>query len=77
MSCHRVAAGKLREDAYRIVQAHAMRAWESEGNFRASIESDKEVLSYLSIEKINQAFSVDRYLLHVDQIYARVFPVID
>jgi len=68
------AAGMLREQAYRVIQAHAMRAWETEGNFRASVESDKEVLSYLSIEKINQAFSVDRYLLHVDRIFARVFP---
>jgi adenylosuccinate lyase len=64
----------LREQAYRVIQAHAMRAWESEGNFRASVESDKEVLSYLSIEQINKAFSVDRYLVHVDQIFARVFP---
>ena len=29
------AAGMLREDAYRVVQAHAMRAWEEEGDFRA------------------------------------------
>ena len=68
------AAGMLREQAYRVIQSHAMLAWESEGNFRASVESDKQVLSYLSIEKIQKAFSVDRYLLHVDRIFARVFP---
>ena len=68
------AAGMLREQAYRVIQSHAMRAWESEGNFRASVESDKEVLYYLSLEKIQQAFSVDRYLVHVDRIFARVFP---
>jgi adenylosuccinate lyase len=71
------AAGMLREQAYRLIQGHAMRAWESEGNFRASVESDKKVLYYLPIEKIHQAFSVDRYLLHVDRIFARVFPGID
>ena len=71
------AAGMSREQAYRVIQTHAMRAWESGGNFRASIESDKEILSYLSIEKIQKAFSVDRYLVHVDQIFARVFPGID
>ena len=32
------AAGMLREQAYRIVQAHAMKAWEEEGDFRAAIE---------------------------------------
>ncbi|MEO8049735.1 MAG: adenylosuccinate lyase [Acidobacteriota bacterium] len=68
------AAGMLREQAYRVIQGHAMHAWESEGNFRASVESDKEVLYYLPIEKIRKAFSVDRYLLHVDRIFARVFP---
>ena len=69
------AAGMLREQAYRVIQGHAMHAWENEGNFRASVESDKEVLSYLSLEQIQKAFSVGRYLLHVDQIFARVFPV--
>jgi len=68
------AAGMLREQAYKVVQAHAMRAWESDGNFRASVESDKEILSFLSLAQIQQAFSVGRYLLHVDRIFARVFP---
>jgi adenylosuccinate lyase len=68
------AAGMLREQAYRVVQSHAMRAWESDGNFRASIESDKEILSFLSLAQIQEAFSVGRYLVHVDRIFARVFP---
>ena len=68
------AAGMLREQAYKVVQTHAMRAWESGGDFRAAVESDKEILSYLSLGQIQKAFSVDRYLLHVDRIFARVFP---
>jgi adenylosuccinate lyase len=68
------AAGMLREQAYRLVQSHAMQAWETGGDFRAAIESDKEVLSYLSIEKIAEAFSVARHLSHVDAIFRRVFP---
>jgi adenylosuccinate lyase len=68
------AAGMLREQAYRLVQSHAMRAWETEGDFQNAIQQDPEVLSYLSIAKINEAFSLDRYLVHVDQIFARVFP---
>jgi adenylosuccinate lyase len=67
------AAGMLREAAYRLVQGHAMRAWETDGDFRASIVADQQVLSYLSIEKINEAFSTDRHLAHVDQIFSRVF----
>ncbi|MDP9113719.1 MAG: adenylosuccinate lyase [Acidobacteriota bacterium] len=68
------AAGMLREQAYKVVQAHAMGAWEADGNFRASVESDKEILSFLSLEQITQAFSVGRYLVHVDRIFERVFP---
>jgi adenylosuccinate lyase len=67
------SAGMLREDAYRLVQGHAMRAWEFDDDFQAAISQDKQVLSYLSIEKIKGAFSLDRHLAHVDQIFTRVF----
>src|SRR5262249_28216397 len=67
------AAGMLREKAYRLVQAHAMRAWEEEGDFRASIASDPEVRAVLSEEHIAHAFSLDRQLRNVDQIFTRVF----
>jgi adenylosuccinate lyase len=63
----------LRETAYKLVQTHAMRAWEGGGSFRDAISSDKEVLSFLSIEKIQAAFSVDRQLAHVDRIFRQVF----
>src|SRR5580658_556619 len=62
------AAGMLREQAYRVVQGHAMRAWESDGDFRSSVESDKEILSYLSLEQTKRAFSVDRQLANVGRI---------
>ena len=68
------AAGMLREEAYRVVQGHAMKAWESGADFLEAVQNDQEVLSFLSLEKIEQAFSVDRYLVHVDGIFTRVFP---
>jgi adenylosuccinate lyase len=68
------AAGMLREDAYRLVQSHAMRAWETDGNFRASIENDPEIRSYLNPEKILESFSIVRQLANVDLIFERVFP---
>jgi adenylosuccinate lyase len=68
------AAGMLREHAYRIVQAHAMRAWEEEGDFRAAIEADPEIRAALNPEKIAEAFSLERQLRNVDKIFARVFP---
>ena len=67
------AAGMLREKAYRLVQGHAMRAWEEEGDFRAAIEGDPEVRSVLSPEQVAQAFSLERQLRNIDRIFARVF----
>jgi adenylosuccinate lyase len=67
------AAGMLREQAYALVQAHAMEAFEHEADFRAAIESDPEIGKLLTKEKIAEAFSLDRQLRHVDQIFARVF----
>src|SRR5580692_701313 len=65
------AAGMLREHAYKVVQGHAMRAWESEGDFRAAIENYPEVLSYLTLEKLRPAFSLERYLEYVNYIFKR------
>ena len=67
------AAGMLREQAYRLVQGHAMRAWEAEGDFRAAVEADPEIRAVLSPQQIAEAFSLERQLRNVDQIFARVF----
>jgi adenylosuccinate lyase len=67
------AAGMLREQAYRVVQGHAMRAWEEDLDFRAAIESDPEIRAALKPEQIAEAFSLDRQLRNVDKIFERVF----
>ncbi len=67
------AAGMLREQAYRIVQSEAMKAWNEEGDFRAAIEAHPEVRAHLSGEQIARAFSVERQLRNVEAIFARVF----
>src|SRR5215472_17402393 len=59
------AAGMLREEAYRIVQAHAMRAWEQDGDFRAAIERDAEIAKYLTRQQISESFYISRQLANV------------
>ena len=66
-------AGMLREHAYRVVQGHAMRAWEEEGDFRAAIEADPEIRAVLDPRQIAEAFSLERQLRNVDRIFERVF----
>jgi adenylosuccinate lyase len=67
------AKGMRREDAYKIVQEHAMEAWKTEGDFRARIASDPAVRAVLSDKDIGEVFRLERYLVHVDAIFARVF----
>ena len=67
------AAGMLREQAYAIVQRHAMEAWEKDADFRAAIEADPEIAKLVSREKLAETFSLERQLKHVDAIFARVF----
>jgi adenylosuccinate lyase len=65
--------GLQREDAYRIVQGHAMQAWADDGDFRARVEADPEVRATLSAEELAEVFRLERYLGHVDAVFARVF----
>ena len=67
------AAGMLREDAYKVVQAHAMQAWDQDGDFRAAIEGDSLIAKYLTKPQILESFSVSRQLANLDQIFDRVF----
>ena len=65
--------GMRREDAYRVVQAHAMDAWKSEGDFRDRVLGDAEVRAVLSEAEIAEVFRLERYLTHVDAVFERVF----
>ena len=66
------AAGMSREDAYRLVQGHAMNAWTNDLNYRTLIEADPEINRWLSAEKIAEAFEVRRQLTNIDEIFDRV-----
>jgi adenylosuccinate lyase len=61
-----------REDAYRLVQSHAMDAWQNERNFRAEIAADPEITKLLSPEDLANAFDYHRQLRNVDAIFKRV-----
>ena len=66
-------SGMLREDAYRLVQGHAMRAWKKELNFRALVTKDKKISKRVSPQQLSRAFSLKRQLRNVDKIFERVF----
>ncbi len=63
--------GISREDAYRLVQGHAMATWDEGGEFRDRILGDAEIMQSLSKEEIDRVFSLDQALRHVDAIFER------
>jgi adenylosuccinate lyase len=70
-----VEHGVSREDAYRAVQAHAMRAWKEDLNFQELVLADKEITGKVPRKQIEHAFDLDRQLKNVDKIFARVFGI--
>ena len=68
-----VENGVMREDAYRLVQSNAMRAWREGLNFRELILNDPEITSRVSKNEIDYAFDIQRQLHNVDKIMQRVF----
>ena len=69
-----VESGVSREDAYRVVQSHAMRAWKEDLDFRELILNDPEISRRVPRAKIEHAFDLKRQLQNIDKIFARVFP---
>ncbi len=69
-----VASGVSREDAYRLVQSHAMRAWKENLDFHQLVLHDPEIRGRVPKAKIERAFDLSRQLKNVDKIFARVFP---
>jgi adenylosuccinate lyase len=65
--------GVAREDAYRLVQRNAMKAWAGDGDFLSLLKADKEVRKHLSEAELKSNFDLDFHFAHVDTIFRRVF----
>jgi adenylosuccinate lyase len=65
-------AGMQREEAYRLVQGHAMNAWQNDLVFRELVAADPAISGKLSAKKMERTFNLSRQLENVDAIFARV-----
>lgn len=65
--------GMSREDAYRVVQAEAMKSWQEKRPFRELLKQDKLITKYLSAKEIDSLFDMKFYTKNVSYIYKRVF----
>ncbi len=56
-----IAAGLSREEAYKVAQRNAAKAWEGQ-DFRSSVEADETVLAHLAPETVQEIFSLEHHL---------------
>jgi adenylosuccinate lyase len=64
-----VEAGLERDDAYRLVQRSAMRAWDEGLDFHALVAADPEIPARVDLDRV---FDLAAYTGHVDTVFARL-----
>jgi len=64
-----VDAGLARDDAYRLVQRHAMRAWEEETDFAELVRNDTEISGRVDLDSV---FDLAATVRHVDTVFNRL-----
>jgi len=68
-----VDAGVQRDEAYAWVQRNALKVWDSDADFRDLLTGDREIVSVLGKEAIENLFDLSHHLAHVNTIFERVF----
>jgi adenylosuccinate lyase len=64
-----VDSGLGRDDAYRLVQRHALRASEEEQDFRELVRADRELAGRVDLDDV---FDLTAYTRHVDTVFERL-----
>ena len=65
-----VATGMARDSAYRIVQANAMKAWETRTSFRVLLEDDADLAAAgIGQDVLDDAFDLKRSLKNIDRTF--------
>jgi adenylosuccinate lyase len=64
-----VESGLTRDEAYRLVQRHALRAWDEEQDFRELVRADRELAGRVDLDAV---FELSAYTRHVDTVFERL-----
>jgi adenylosuccinate lyase len=67
-----IDTGMNRQDAYKLVQRNAMRAWKERTPFLDLLSDDEDVTSHISRADQSSLFTYDFYLAHVDESFRRL-----
>ena len=65
--------GLGRQEAYELVQKSALKVWETGKEFKSLLLEDPEIRKHLSEKDLEELFSLDYHLKHIDDIFHRVF----
>jgi adenylosuccinate lyase len=71
--------GMAREEAYALVQGHALSVWQEQqgswpsaaSRFQGHLQADRKIGQYLSAAELDQCFDLEKNLRQVDAIFAR------
>jgi adenylosuccinate lyase len=69
-----VDSGLPRDEAYRLVQRHAMQAWEEDADFAELVRRDPDVASRVDLDTV---FDLDATVRHVDTVFARLHALVE
>jgi adenylosuccinate lyase len=67
-----VETGMTRDDAYRIVQASAQRAWDERRSFRELLEDEPDAAQRLDPARLDSLFDPGRFLRHLPELFERL-----
>jgi adenylosuccinate lyase len=69
-----VESGLARDEAYRLVQGHAMRAWEEERDFGDLVRADPQIAARVDLDAV---FDLDAAVRHVDLVFDRLHALVE
>ena len=68
-----VESGLARDEAYRAVQSHAMRAWEEETDFPELVRADRDLAGRVDLDAV---FDLDATVQNVDTVFDRLHALV-
>jgi adenylosuccinate lyase len=67
-----IESGLERADAYRLVQANAMRAWDEERDFAELVRADPAIVEHLDEAALTAVFDLHATIAHLDHAFDRL-----
>ncbi len=68
-----IQKGMLREEAYDLIQKKAYQALEDKVSFESLLLEDKNLSHMINQEEMKMIFNLEKHLIHVDEIFEKVF----